>query len=113
MTLPVHFSSLERLRPAVLNVRPVDMTFVKENIVQLPLIDHRSAHLALIEVPFLRFVQLVKVSGVHSLCHSFHLFWWFDLFNCDVASEHAAPINADVDLFVPLTGPSFHSHSSL
>jgi hypothetical protein len=28
----------ERLRPAVLNVRSVDVIFVKENIVQLPLI---------------------------------------------------------------------------
>jgi hypothetical protein len=54
MTLPVHFSPLERLRPAGLNVRPVDMIFVKENIVELPLIDYFSAP-ALIEVPFLRF----------------------------------------------------------
>ncbi len=42
------------------------MIFVKENIVQLPLINHFSASAALVEVPFLRFAQLVKISGVHS-----------------------------------------------
>jgi hypothetical protein len=60
--LQIHFHSE---RPAVLDVGPVDVILVKENIVQLPLIDHLSAP-ALIEVPFLRFAQLVEVSGVHS-----------------------------------------------
>ena len=55
----------DRLRPAILDVRPVDVIFVEENIVELPLIDHFPALLALIEVPFLRFGQLVKVSGIH------------------------------------------------
>jgi hypothetical protein len=44
----------ERLRPAVLNVRPVDVIFVKENIVELPLVNHFPAP-AFVEVPFLRF----------------------------------------------------------
>jgi hypothetical protein len=43
------------LRPAALNVGPLDMILVKENIVELSLIDHFPAP-ALIEVPFLRFV---------------------------------------------------------
>jgi hypothetical protein len=41
------------------------MIFVKEHIVELPLIDHFSASVALIEVPFLGLAQLVKVSGIH------------------------------------------------
>jgi hypothetical protein len=45
----------ERLRSAVLNVGPLDMTLMKENIVQLLLIDHFPALLALVEVPFIRF----------------------------------------------------------
>jgi hypothetical protein len=83
------------------------MVLVKEDIVQLALINQFPAPSALVEVPFLRFVQLLKVSGVHSLCHSFHLFWWFHLFNCDVAAEHAAPINADVDFVRPFDRAEF------
>ncbi len=49
------FFASERLRPAVLNIRPVDMILVKENTVQLPSINHFSASAALIEVSFLRF----------------------------------------------------------
>jgi hypothetical protein len=49
-----------------LNVGPVDVIFVKENIVELPLIDHFPAS-AFVEVPFLRFAQLVKVSRIHSV----------------------------------------------
>jgi hypothetical protein len=45
-------ASSNLLRPAVLNISPVDVIFVKENIVQLPLIDHFSTP-ALVEVPFL------------------------------------------------------------
>jgi hypothetical protein len=45
-------ASSNLLRPAVLNIWPVDVIFVKENIVQLPLIDHFSTP-ALVEVPFL------------------------------------------------------------
>jgi hypothetical protein len=53
-------------RAAVLNVRarPV-IGFMKQDIVELPHIDHFSAS-AFVEVPFLRFTQLVKVSGIHS-----------------------------------------------
>jgi hypothetical protein len=40
------------------------MIFVKENIVEFAPIDHLSAP-ALVEVPFLRLAQLVKVSGIH------------------------------------------------
>jgi len=47
-----------------LDVGPVDVILVKEHVVQLPLIDHFSAP-ALIEVPFLWFAQLVKVSRIH------------------------------------------------
>jgi hypothetical protein len=39
------------------------MILVKQNIVQLSLIDHFSA-LAFVEVLFLRFTQLVRVSGI-------------------------------------------------
>jgi hypothetical protein len=53
-------------RAAVLNVGPLDMILVKENIVQLPLIDHFSASAAFVEVPSLRFAQLVKVSDMHN-----------------------------------------------
>jgi hypothetical protein len=54
----------ERLRPAVLNVGSVDMILVKEHIVELALTDHLSTS-ALVEVAFLGFAQLVKVSGIH------------------------------------------------
>jgi hypothetical protein len=43
-------------RATILNVRPLDVILVEENIVQLPLINHFSALLALVEVAFLRFV---------------------------------------------------------
>jgi hypothetical protein len=52
-------------RTAVLNIRPVDVVFVKENVIQLPLIDHFSTSAASVEVPLLRFAQLVKVNGIH------------------------------------------------
>ena len=39
----------ERLRPAVLNVRPLDVIFVKQNGVELPLIDHFPALAAFVE----------------------------------------------------------------
>jgi hypothetical protein len=39
VTAPVR----ERFRPAVLNVRPVDMVLVEDNIIQLALIDHFPA----------------------------------------------------------------------
>jgi hypothetical protein len=39
--------------------------FMKQHIVQLSPINHLSALRTLVEVPFLRFAQLVKVSGVH------------------------------------------------
>jgi len=51
------FFASERLRAAILKVRPVDMIFVKENIVQLPLIDHFSTSAAFVEMPFPRFAQ--------------------------------------------------------
>jgi hypothetical protein len=38
-----------------LDVRPVDVIFVKENFVELTFIDPFSARLALVEVPFLSF----------------------------------------------------------
>jgi len=60
------FFASERLRGAVLNVRSVDVIFVKEHIVELPLIDHFSASAAFVEVPFFRFAQLTKISGVHN-----------------------------------------------
>jgi len=44
----------------------VDVIFVKEHIVELPLIDHFSASAAFVEVPFFRFAQLTKISGVHN-----------------------------------------------
>jgi hypothetical protein len=42
-------------RHTILDVGPVDMIFVKENIVELPLIDHFSASAAFVEVSFLSF----------------------------------------------------------
>jgi hypothetical protein len=42
------------LRAAVLNVWPLDVVFMKENIVESPHIDHFSALLALVKVHFLR-----------------------------------------------------------
>jgi len=48
--------SKSRVAGAVLNVRPVDMILVKENIIQLPHIDHFSALLATVEVSFLHLV---------------------------------------------------------
>jgi hypothetical protein len=50
-----------------LDVRPVDVIFVKENIVELALIDHLFASAASVEMFFLGFAQLVKVSGIHNL----------------------------------------------
>jgi hypothetical protein len=44
----------------------VDVIFVKENIVQLPLIDHFPAS-ASVEVAFFGFAQLVKVSAIQEL----------------------------------------------
>jgi hypothetical protein len=52
-------------RAAVLNIKPLDVILVKENIVQLPHIDHFATPAALVKVPFLRFTQFVKVSGIH------------------------------------------------
>jgi hypothetical protein len=43
----------------------MDMLLMKEHVVQLPHIDHLAAPAALIEVPFLRFAQLVKISSIH------------------------------------------------
>jgi hypothetical protein len=40
---------------------------MKQHIVELPPINHFSTPAALVEVPFLRFAQLVKVSGIHFL----------------------------------------------
>jgi hypothetical protein len=58
--------SFDSERAAVLNVGArLVIRFVKEHVVELPLIDHFPALAALIEVPFLRFAQLVKVSGIH------------------------------------------------
>jgi hypothetical protein len=52
-------------RAAVLNVRArLVIGFMKQDIVQLPHINHFSAS-AFVEVLFLRFTQLVKVSGIH------------------------------------------------
>jgi hypothetical protein len=94
-------------RAAVLNVGSGNMILVEENVVQLPLIDHLSAP-ALIEVPFLRFAQLVKVSGVHSLCHSFHLSWWFHLFNCENQRVNLSPtVSTFPRLFSKLTARRF------
>jgi hypothetical protein len=54
-------------RAAVLNVcARLVIGFVEQNIVELPLIDHRSALAALVEMPFLRFAQLVKIIVIHS-----------------------------------------------
>jgi hypothetical protein len=58
--------SPKRLRTGVLNVPPVDMLFVEEQIVDLLLIDHLSARAEFVEVPFLRFAQLIKAGGIHS-----------------------------------------------
>jgi len=44
----------------------VDVIFVEENLAQLPHIDHFSASAAFVEVPFFRFAQLTKISGVHN-----------------------------------------------
>jgi hypothetical protein len=44
----------------------VDVIFVKENIVELPLIDHFPAS-ASVEVAFFGFAQLVKVDGIQEL----------------------------------------------
>jgi hypothetical protein len=52
-------------RAAVFDVRPVDVILVKQHIVELSPINHFSALHTLVEVPFLRFAQLVKVSGIH------------------------------------------------
>jgi hypothetical protein len=41
------------------------MILVKENIVQLAHIYDFATPAALVKVPFLRFAQLVKVSGIH------------------------------------------------
>jgi hypothetical protein len=45
----------------------VDVILVKENLIQLPHIDHFPALLALVEVAFFRFAQLVKIGGIHML----------------------------------------------
>jgi hypothetical protein len=60
------FISLRAIASRRMNVRPVDMIFVEEQIVELPLLDHLSARAELVQVPFLRFAQLVKVGGIHS-----------------------------------------------
>jgi hypothetical protein len=43
----------------------VDVIFVKENIVELPPVNHFSALRTLIEVPFLCVVELIKISRIH------------------------------------------------
>jgi hypothetical protein len=43
-------------RPAVLNIRPVNVIFVKENIIELPHVDHFATLLAPVEVLFLYLV---------------------------------------------------------
>jgi hypothetical protein len=49
-----------------LNVRAqLVIGFVKQHIVELPPINRFSTTAALAKVPFLRFTQLVKVSGIH------------------------------------------------
>jgi hypothetical protein len=54
-------------RAAVLDVRArLVIGLMEQHIVELPLIDHFPAVLALVEVGFLHFAQLVKVSGIHS-----------------------------------------------
>jgi len=58
-------SFFEPNRTAVLNVGPwLVIGFMEQHIVQLSPINHFSAS-AFVEVPFLRFAQLVKVSGIH------------------------------------------------
>ena len=45
-----------KLRDAAeLNVRPLDVIFVKQHIVQLPPINHFSTSAAFVEVPFFQF----------------------------------------------------------
>jgi hypothetical protein len=53
-------------RAAVLNVwARLVIGFMTQHIVELPHINHFSAS-TFVEMPFLRFAQLIEVSGVHS-----------------------------------------------
>jgi len=52
---PAASSFFDSERAAVMNVGSLDMISVKENIVQLPLIDHFPASAAFVEVSFLSF----------------------------------------------------------
>jgi hypothetical protein len=52
----------------------VYVILVKENIVQLPHIDHFAALLALVEVPSLRFTQLIKLRGIQRRNRTSHRF---------------------------------------
>jgi hypothetical protein len=48
-----------------LNIGPLDVILVKENIVQLPHIDHFATPAALVKVALFGLAQLAKISGIH------------------------------------------------
>ena len=63
------FFNSERLRPAVLNVRPVNVIFVKKHVIQLPLIDHFPAA-AFVEVRFSASLNSLLLSkAIRLICH--------------------------------------------